>query len=379
MNSSPALDVVAVRQPRQMEDFLRLPWRLYAADPLWVPPLLEPQRRFLDPHHGPFFQNGVAEYFLAYQHGQPVARLSAHINHLYNRHHDPRAGFFGFYESIPDLDVSAALFAAAAAYLRSRGFSRLLGPLNFSVYDEMGLLVEGFDSMPAVFQTHNPPYYHDFLQALGFRRAMDWLAFRFIDERAVDIWRIENRLHDYLRGHSLTFVPFRWRDYSRWAAEVYELFNEAWEGNWGHVPLSRSQFFQFFNDLKPLIRPELVRLIVHREQLVAFCIIVPDLNPLVRKLNGRFNLWDKLRLYYAARYAPLRKVRALVLGVRKHYRHLQLQHAMIALLALYLWRHTPCECVDISLVPANLRPWVKTLKSFGAQHYKTFRVFTKDI
>lgn len=379
MRSDPQISVVPVQTPRQMEEFLRLPWRIYADDPLWVPPLLDQQRKFLDPRRGPFFENGEAAYFLAYRQGEPAGRLSAHINHLFNRYHDPRAGFFGFYESVPHLDVTAALFEAAAAHLRRKGMTKLLGPLNFSVYDEMGLLVEGFDTMPAAFQTHNPPYYHDFLKELGFRRVMDWLGFLITDTSMLPVKTIESHLKRILAGLPVKFVPFRWRDYDTWAGEVYDLFNEAWQGNWGHVPLNRSQFLQFFKELRPLIRPELVHIIVEGDRLIAFSIMIPDLNPLVRDLNGRLSLWGKLRLYYAAQYAPVRKTRALVLGVRKNYRHLHLQHAMILKYCLHLWRHTPCDTVDVSLVPGNLRPWVKTLKALGGRHYKTFRVLGKDL
>lgn len=377
--SSALIEVVPVRTSRQMEEFLRLPWRIYADDPLWVPPLLEPQREFLDPRRGPFFENGEAEYFLAYRQGEAAGRISAHINHLHNQYHDPQAGFFGFYESLPDREVTAALFDAAGAHLRQRGMTKMLGPLNFSVYDEMGLLVEGFDTMPAVFQTHNPAYYHDFLKELGFRRVMDWLGFQITEQTMLPVATIEALLKRILAGLSVSFVPFRWRDYDIWAEQVYDLFNEAWQGNWGHVPLNRSQFRQFFQELRPLIRPDLVHIIVAGDRLIAFSIMIPDLNPLVRELNGRLGLWGKLRLYYAAQYGPVHKTRALVLGVRKTYRHLHLQHAMILKYTLHLWRHTPCTSVDISLVPANLRPWVKTLKSLGGRHYKTFRVLGKDL
>ena len=142
-------------------EFLRLPWRIYQGDPYWVPPILSQQHTFMDPQRGPFFEIGEARYFIAYRDGKPVGRLSAHINWLHDQHHGLETGFFGFFESIQDQAVAAALFTAAGNWLRERGKTRLVGPLNFCIYDEMGLLVEGFDSMPAMFQTHNPPYYED--------------------------------------------------------------------------------------------------------------------------------------------------------------------------------------------------------------------------
>jgi hypothetical protein len=362
----------------RLEEFLLLPWRIYEGDPFWVPPLLPEQRRFLDPRRGPFFEIGEAQYFLAYLNGRPAGRLSAHINRAYDRHHDPATGFFGFFECLPEPAVAQALFAAAAQWLGRRGKTRLVGPLNFSVYDEMGLLVEGFDSMPAILQTHNPPYYAELLTGLGFAKVMDWLALR-INERPEDEAAMERLLHKIMDGQPLVLRTLRRGELRRRAAEVYHLFNEAWEPNWGHVPLSRSQFDQLFHELRPLIRPELCNLVLDGDRLVAFSITVPDINPVVRSLNGRLSLWGRLRLLYAARCGALRKARALVLGVHQPYQARRLHYAMVINTFLYIVRHTPCEVCDLSLIPENLTSYLRALKSLGARPYKTFRVYGRDI
>ncbi len=378
MSFSGQVEVAPVRGPQALEEFLRFPWSIYKDDPCWVPPLLDHQRRFLDPRRGPFFEIGEARYLLAYRQGRPAGRLSAHLNHAYEQHQDPHTGFFGFFECLPDEPVAAALFQAAADWLRQRGKKRLVGPLNFSIYDEMGLLVDGFDSLPAMFQTHNPPYYQDLLTALGFRKAMDWLALK-ITARDIDVAVMEKRLQTILQGQGLTLRTLRRGELNGRAEEVCELFNEAWRPNWGHVPLSRGQFRQMFRDLKPLLRPELVNLVLDGGRLAAFSITVPDLNPLIQKLDGRLSLLGRLRLLYTGRFGPLRRVRALVLGVRQPYQRRRLHYAMIMNTYLYLVRHTPCEACDLSLIPENLRSWIKDLESFGARRYKTFRVFEKDL
>lgn len=372
LNVAPVLDEAA------LWEFIRLPWRLYQHDPYWVPPLLAHQRHFLDHKQGPFFEIGEAQYFLAIQQGRPVGRISAHLNRLHDTHHGPEAGFFGFFECVPDQRVADALFAAAAAWLRRRGKKRLYGPLNFSIYDEMGLLVEGFDSLPAIFQTHNPPYYLDLLTSLGFRKTLDWYALS-ITNRDIDAAAMEKWLERIMRGQSLTFTTYHPRELDRRAEEVYGIFNEAWSRNWGHVPVTRRQFQGVLKDLKPLLRPELVNLIMDGDRLVAFGIAVPDLNPLVKKLNGRLTFWGRLRLLYEAKYKPVRKVRALVLGVTQPYQHRHLHQAMMLKTYLYLVRHTPCEMCDLSLIPENLGHYIKTIEAFGARRYKTFRVLERDI
>lgn len=373
-----AIRISPVNDQADLEQFLHLPWRLYQQDPYWVPPLLPEQRKFLDRRLGPFFEIGEAQYFLAYRNGEAVGRISAHLNRLHDQHYGPGTGFWGFFEAVQDRQVAEALFDAAAAWLRERGCSRLVGPLNFSIYDEMGLLVEGFDSIPAVFQTHNPPYYLDLVTSWGFRKAMDWVALR-ITNRNVDVPALEQRLAEILTSQKVTLASYDAHELARRAGEIFQLFNEAWSVNWGHVPLTRRQFDHLLLEVKPLLRRDLVQMLLDGDQLVGFAIVIPDLNPLVQKFDGRFNLWDKLRLFYQARFAPVRKVRALVIGIAQPYQLKKLNFAMLIRLYLNLVKRTPCEFADFSLIPENLRHWIKVIRAFGGQQYKTFRVFEREI
>jgi hypothetical protein len=377
-DSKRALKVVAVQDKSQMEAFLRLPWHLYRNDPNWVPPLLALQRDFLDPRTGPFFEFGEAQYFLAYHQGLPAGRISAHINRLHNQYHDPDDGFFGFFECIPNGEVASALFDAAADWLSQRGKKRLLGPLNFCIYDEMGLLVEGFDTMPAIFQTHNPPYYLDLLTQSGFTKVLDWYALKII-QRDIDVPRLEKRLQQVLRGQGLNFTTYQPAELERRAQEVYNLFNEAWHRNWGHVPVTERQFKTFFHELKPLLRPELINLILDGDKLVAFNIAIPDINPFIKKLGGRLTWWGKLQLWYEAKYRPFKKGRGLILGVLQPYQNRRLHHALIIRTYLNIVKRTPCEIFDLSLIPENLGPYIKALEFYGAHRYKTFRVLQREI
>ena len=372
------ITVSPVENEAALWEFLRLPWRIYQGDPYWVPPILSQQRTFLDPRRGPFFEIGEAQYFIAFQNGRSVGRLSAHVNRLHDQYHGPETGFFGFFESIQDQDVTAALVNAAADWLRERGKTRLVGPLNFSIYDEMGLLVEGFDSIPVLFQTHNPAYYEGLLTSLGFVQAMDWHAYK-ITNRNVDLEAMERRYAEIMRDQNIEAVTYDPKELDRRADEIFHLFNEAWEPNWGHVPLTRRQFDDTLRMVKPCLRPGLAFGFLDGNRLAGFSIILPDLNPIIQKFNGRFTLWDKLRLLYGAKYQTVRKVRALVLGISQPYQLRRLHHALIIRSYINLVKNTPCDFADISLIPANLKHWIKVLLAFGAQRYKVFRVFEKPI
>jgi hypothetical protein len=315
---------------------------------------------------------------LACQNGRPVGRLSAHINRLHDTHHGPETGFFGFFESIQDHDVAAALFEAAATWLRERGKTRLVGPLNFGIYDEMGLLVEGFDSMPAISQTHNPPYYQDLLASLGFVKAMDWHAYKLI-LREDNLEAMERLYADIMRRQTVEIMTYSSKEVDQRTDEIFHLFNEAWEPNWGHVPLTRRQFDEMLTMVKPCLRPEMAFVVLDHDRVVGFAIGLPDLNPLIRELNGRLTLWGKLRLLYWAKYRPIHKVRAMVVGISQPYQGRRLHLALILRSYIYLVKHTPCRMADFSLIPENLKPWIKVIKAIGGQRYKVFRVFEKPI
>ncbi len=372
------ITVSPVQNNAALWEFLRLPWRIYRDDPYWVPPILSQQRQFLDPRRGPFFEIGEARYFLASRNGAPIGRLSAHINRLHNLYHGPETGFFGFFECFPDQDAAAALFEAAAAWLRQRGKTRIVGPLNFGIYDEMGLLVEGFDSMPAIFQTHNPPYYQDLLTSLGFVQAMDWHAYK-ITNRNVDLEAMERRYADIMSGTDIEVVTYNRKEMNRRKDEVFQLFNESWEPNWGHVPLTRRQFDEMLEMVKPCLRPEMAFALLDNGHVAGFGIGLPDLNPLIRQFNGRLSLWNKLRLLYWAKYRPVRKIRAMVVGINQRYQRRHLHLALLLRSYIHLVKHTPCEMADLSLIPANLKHWIKVVKALGGQRYKVFRVFEKPI
>jgi len=232
--------------------------------------------------------------------------------------------------------------------------------------------------MPAIFQTHNPPYYQDLLTALGFVPAMDWHAYR-ITNRDVDLAAMERRYDDILRNQDIDIVTYDPKEVDRRADEVFDLFNQEWEPNWGHVPLTRRQFNDMLAMVKPCLRPEMAYVLLDQDRVAGFGIGLPDLNPLFRRLNGRLTLWGKLRLLYWAKFRPLRKIRAMVVGINRRYQRRFLHLALLLRSYIYLVRHTPCESADLSLIPANLKHWIKVVVALGGQRYKVFRVFEKPL
>lgn len=359
-------------------DFLNLPRSVQEKDPLWVAPIVSEQRRILNPRSGPFFEYGTAQYYLALRGGKPVGRISAHVNPRYEERHDPGTGFFGFFECVDDPRVSGALFDAAASWLKSRGKGRILGPLSFSIYDEVGLLVDGFDSLPVILHAHNPPYYQDLLLQWGFRKAIDWYAFR-VTQRDIDAEAMEKRLQTIMKGQNLVLTSPTVRDFSSRVDEVMEIFNESWDDNWGHVPFTRKEFHHIFRQLRPILKADMIHLVLDGGRIVAFVVNIPDLNPAVQKLKGRMTPWGMLRLLYEARFKALKRARVLLLGVRRPYQGKLLHHALILRTYLHMVKTTSCEVCDCSLIVESLAHFIRTVERFGGKRYKTFRIFEREI
>ena len=362
-----------------MEDFLQLPFAIYEGDPHWVPPVLSHQRTFLDPKTGPFFEVGEAQYFLARDGDKTIGRLSAHLNFAYEKHHDANTGFFGFFECFDNLEAAHALFQAAAEWVKARGKTKLHGPLSFGIYDEVGLLVKGYHQRPVMFHTYNHPYYENLVTSWGFKKAFDWFGY-IMDTLPAPVEELIKRRDEILTAAGLTITVGKTGKLLSRGPEVLELFNTLWDKNWGHVPLTERQFNDSVQQLRPILRPELVNFIEEDGKILAFSIVAPDINHTLLKTRGKLNWLGMLRLFYDSRIAPLKAARAIILGVQKSHQWRKLHHALILniMITLSRWQDNGVWC-DCSLIPESLVKWNKTLQMFGGRKWRTFRLYDRDI
>ena len=235
------VEIVPVTTADEREAFIRLPWALYADDPAWVPPLLRERRRHLDPAINPSLKTIDARLWLARQRGQPVGRISAQINRAHLARHDDGAGHFGFLETVESEAVAAALLETAEKWLRARGMRRALGPFNFSINEECGLPVDGFEAPPSIMMPHGRPCYPRLLEACGYAKAVDLIAYHF-DMAKEAIPENIRRLVDRTRRNPA--VRLRGLQRSRLAEDircVLDIFNDAWSANWGFIPFTEEE------------------------------------------------------------------------------------------------------------------------------------------
>jgi GNAT superfamily N-acetyltransferase len=299
-----------------MEQFVRLPWKLYADNPVWIPPLLMESRKSIDKKRNPFYRHSEAEFFLAKKNGELVGRIGAIINHNHNAEHKENIGFFGFFECVNNREVSNALFDAAKSWLKSRGVVAVRGPANPSVNDEYGLLVDGFDHSPVILMPYNPPYYADLIQHAGLKKVKDLYAYHLRQETVVSE-RLQKVVGRVKQMEGLTFrtldMKHFWEDINR----MKIVYNKAWQHNWGAVPMTNAEFDSLAHVLKSIVDPDLVFMVEYKGEIIGFSLTVPDVNIALKYNRGGRLLPGVFRLFFHKK--KINWVRIVVLGVIQKY------------------------------------------------------------
>jgi GNAT superfamily N-acetyltransferase len=316
-----AVEVRPVNGRRELKAFIRLPWRLYRGQANWVPPLLSERKRHLNRSHNPFFEHADAEYFLAWREGQPVGRITAHIDHRLSEFQHNRWGLFGFFECERDPSVAAALFDRAESWLRERGRDRMIGPFDFNTNHECGVLVEGHELLPQILENWHHPYYRGLFEAAGFVKAMDLYKWEIDPSDRGEMLPIIDELADRLEPeHGIRLRRMRRRNFESEIRAFMDIYNEAWSNNWGFVPLTDAELKHMAKELKPVLDEDFAAVAETAEgEVVGVSLTLPDYNKILAELNGRL-----LPLGWAKALMLRRKldeIRVFALGVRPAYQH----------------------------------------------------------
>ncbi|HEY5285527.1 MAG TPA: hypothetical protein VIJ50_00305 [Solirubrobacteraceae bacterium] len=318
-----AITVRPVTSRSELNTFIKLPWQLYRDEPNWIAPLLMDLKKRLDQRRNPFFKHAEAQYFLAYRDGRPIGRISAHIDHNLNSFQDNEWGLFGWFECEDDAEAARALLDAAAGWLRERGRDRMVGPMDFTTNDEIGVLIAGHEYPPIILCPWHHPYYQRlFEQDAGLDKAMDvymWsLHVTGRDKVHPAIWKAADQLES---EHGIICRSFRKKEMQQEVTRFLELYNSAWERNWGFVPLGEDEVHHYAKDLKPVLDENWAIFAEHKHtgEVVGAALTLPDFNQVLAKLNGRllpFGWITALR-----QKNKIDAVRVLALGVKPTYQH----------------------------------------------------------
>jgi GNAT superfamily N-acetyltransferase len=371
------IDIHPVHGRRDLDAFIKLPWRIYRDDPRWVPPLLYEVRKVLDRSRHPFHAHADVEYYLARRQGRVVGRIAAFVNHRFNEFHDLRAGHFGFFECADDQEAARALLDTARDWCRGRGMDVLQGPFNFSTNDELyspGVLVEGYEHPPVMLMAHTPPYYARLLEGCGFAKARDLISFWIAGEAPPE--RLVRGVDHMKARHNVVVRPLDLSRFKQEIGRIKEIYHSAWERNWGFVPMTDPEFDYLAGSLRPVVDPRFCVLAEIEGEPVGFGLQLPDLNRAMKAMNGRLLPLGWLKFLLHKR--KIDALRVLTLGVKPQHRHKGLD----AMLILHLFTEglkrgfRGAEC---SWILEDNLPMRRGLERIGARAYKTYRVYEKAL
>lgn len=367
--------VAPVRGRQDLRRFLTLPWRIYQGNPAWVPPLLFDLKKLLDPRKHPFHRHAEVQYFLAWRGEEVLGRIAAIVNHQHVQFHDEATGFFGFFESVDDERVAGELLTAAERWVAERGMQRMCGPMNFSTNEECGLLVDGFQYPPAVMMPYNPPYAARLIEAAGYGKAKDLLAYLLDDTTPPE--RLVRGIARLQQQHHITIRPINLRRFRQEVELLLAVYNSAWERNWGFVPMTKEEVDGLAQQLRWVGNPNLCLLAEVKGEVIGFALALPDYNQALRHLDGRLFPFGLFKLLWYQR--KINAARVLTLGLKPGFRRMGID----AMLYLRLWQEAPkngyTAWVECSWILEDNWAMRRGLERMGARPYKTYRIYEKTL
>ena len=368
------LEVKKAETPADLKNFVVFPWSVYSPKSLWVPPLISERIHFLNRNKNPFFKQAEVDYYLAVDaDGKTMGRIAFILDHHHNEYQNDRAGFFGMFECVNDSQVAHLLLDTVFEQCKSsKGLTRMMGPMNLSTNHECGLLVEGFDTPPMIGMPYNPPHYADFFEDWGLLKAKDLVSLKFTPtkipeylERAMSLVKKRNRF------------TLRCLDINRFDEElatIWEVYNSAWSRNWGFVPMTREEFIFSAKDMKSIINPELCLIAEIKGEAVAFALTVPNVNQILKPLNGRLLPFGWLKFIFNKK--KIDTWRIVTLGVKKEYQKLGIDvaffHEIYRLMLVHRLRMS-----EMSWILEDNKAMIKPIQRVGGTLYKKHRIYER--
>ena len=375
----PEIEISQVSSRRARDAFIKFQWRIYKNDPAWVPPLIIERKTFLNRKRHPFYKHGDAALFLARHNGEVVGRIMASDDPNYNSLHQSNVGCFGLFESIDDPGVATALFKTAAGWLRKKGRTEMTGPIDYSTNYVCGLLIDGFQFAPTILTAHNPPYYRELIESCGFAKEKDWYAWWFADPAKASK-RLRRLAERFRKRWPVTLRPGNLKNIREESRRLRQIFNQAWQKNWGFVPFTEAEFEFMTDEMKPILVPEFTWIAEMGDEPIGFTLCLPDINVALRHVNGRLTRFGLpiglIKLLYYKRL--IRKGRLIALGVVEKYRHA----GVAEMLVLRIMEETMIKRGITGELSMTLEDNVminRFVEAIGAERYKTYRIFKRTL
>jgi len=376
-------EIRPISNKTEFDELYKFPWKHYADDPNWVPPLTSIRRQLLDKSKHPAWKYMTGEFFGAWQNGELVGTIVALINHEHNRYHNENIGFFGMFETINDASVAEGLLKTASDWVKAQGADAIRGPASFTTNEECGLLIDNF-TQPMILMPYNPPYYQELVENAGFEKVMDVYSM-YLDRPLIEKHDTLNRLEKIVkRSTKRSRVTIRNLDMRRKKEEFAvfrDIYNEAWETNWGFVPMNEEELDALINDLGMLVEPELAFFAEIDGEPVAFALSVPNFNEALYKAYPRPGVPELFTLAQVGWHWKIRKsiksVRMPLMGVKKEHRDKGIDLAMfLALMKAML--PSQYEYLDSGWI-LEINQLISISTSLGNEIYRTHRFYQKSL
>lgn len=368
------IQVVEVENSSQLSKFIDYPNRLYKDDPNYVAPLTMERKEFFDFKKNPFYRIAKAKLYLAVRDGQVCGRIATCVNYNHNQYHEEKVGAFGFFDCPDDYEIAQTLLKVAMINLKKEGMEKMRGPLNFSTNHECGMLVEGFDSPPVIMMTYNQPYLPKLSEKFGLKKAMDLLAFFRHKEDPINP-RIERIVGKIKERGNISIRTLKMSEFDKEVERIRDLYNKAWQDNWGFVPMELDEFNYTAKNLKQVVDPDLVLFAEHEGQPVAFSLALPDLNQALIKLNGSLFPFGLLKLLWHTKISnKVKNLRLVTFGVIPDYQ----RRGIDSLMFLETYQRgvgKGYDAAELSWILETNDLMVRGAEGMGAKPYKKYRLY----
>tara|TARA_Y100001936_G_scaffold252558_1_gene312724 strand:+ start:9732 stop:10886 length:1155 start_codon:yes stop_codon:yes gene_type:complete len=372
------INIRPVTNRQELKEFIDVPWFVYKDDPMWVPPL-RLERRWHFSRSNPFFEHGEWQAWIAYRDNRAVGRISAQIDQLHRQRYGADTGHFGLLESVNDDDVFSELMRTAEKWLAERGTKHISGPYNFSINQECGVLVSGFDTPPMVMMPHTPSWYGQLLDAQGYYPLKDLLA--YLLKANMEFPRIMRALLDKF-SRRVNIRVLRRNQFKIEMEVLRDIFNDAWSANWGFIPFTEAEFSGLGSTFRFLLRDDYIQIAEVDGIPVAFMVVLPNLNEIFAKLNGNLFPFGWFHLIKQLKFGAVSTARLPLMGVRKKYQNTPLGAALACMMI-----NAPREIglsmgikeVEVSWILEDNKSMRGMIEKAGIQEYKRYRIYGKTL
>ncbi len=368
------IEIREVESRSQLSAFIKLPWKIYKGNPNWVPPLISSVKAMLDTKNNPFYRSATIKLYTAHYQNEMVGRIAAIVNHSHNSFHDENIGFFGFFESVNDYNVARKLLKVAMIHLKSQGLDRMRGPVNLSTNYETGALVDAFDLPPMINMIYNPDYYPGLFERFGLAKAKDLLAYKITEyneppERMV---RIVEKIRHKANVVVRTLNMKKFDDEVR---AINRIYNDAWEKNWGFIPMSEDEFFNIAKDMKQIIDPDLAFIAEIDGKPVGLQLALPDVNQVLPYVNGRLFPFGFFKLLWHTKVRnKINSVRVITMGIKQSYQ----KRGIDNIFYLEIFRRGARKGYkwgEMSWILEDNEMMNRAAKMLGSRVYKRYRIY----